>query len=73
MAFTTWDALITEIKNNIQAHLSDNCAIGQYELPGGKKVTYRSVDELFKTLKYAMQMKALEDTEHLVSYGYYED
>lgn len=71
--FTTWDALIAEIKNQIATYAATgDCRIRSWEI-GGHKQENVSPTQLGNLLTWAKKMKSLEDTAghpaSVVSYG----
>lgn len=59
--FTSWDDLITAIKNDIANHISEGGAlIGEYSV-GTMRVRYRTVDEAEKWLQFAYRLKTIEE------------
>ena len=71
MAFTTWAALRTDIKNAIANHVAGTPCVGDYSI-GGRSLKYRTFDELIGLIEKTYQIEALEsagDTSQMVSYG----
>jgi len=71
MAFTTWTALRTAIKDAIADHIAGSPCTGSYT-KGTRTITYRSFDELVGLLEKTYQLEALEssgDRSQMVSFG----
>ena len=71
--FSTWDALITEIKNQIQTYVeTGNCSLRSIEIGGHKQENF-SPKQLGDLLQWAIRMKNLEDVgghhSSITSYG----
>jgi len=73
MAFTTWAALRTAIKDAIADHIAGTPCTGEYAI-GNRRLRYRTFDELIGLLEKTYQIEALEssgDPDSMVSYGSY--
>jgi hypothetical protein len=74
MAFTTWSALRTAIKDAIADYIANGGPVtGAYSI-NGRSLTYRSIDDLEKLLKLTYTMEAIDsagDQSTRVSYGRY--
>jgi hypothetical protein len=73
MAFTTWSALRTSIKDAIADYIAGSPCTGEYSI-NGRRLVYRSVDDLKKLLLLTYEMEELEgggDPSTRVSYGRY--
>ena len=71
MAFTTWAALRTAIKDAIASYVDGSPITGSYSI-GGRMVQYRSIDDLKKLLQLTYDMETMEgggDPATRVSYG----
>ena len=71
MAFTTWDALRTAIKDAIADHVAGTPCTGEYSM-GSRRLKYRTFDELMGLIEKTYQLEALEsagDSSKMVSYG----
>lgn len=71
MAFTTWAALRTAIKDAIADHVDGSPCTGSYEIEG-RKMTYRNFNELTRLYQKTYVLEALEDSgkpSQMVSYG----
>lgn len=72
MAFSTWEELRTAIKDAIATSVAGSPCTGEYEIKG-RRLVYRSYDELVKLFKTTFDMEALEsasmDSSVRVSYG----
>ncbi len=71
MAFSSWDALRTAIKDAIANHVAGSPCTGEYE-HGGRRLRYRTYNELTGLLEKTYQLEALEsagDSSVMVSYG----
>ena len=71
MAFTTWAALRTAIKDAIADHIAGAPCVGEYVI-GSRRLTYRTYDELVKLLEVSYSLESLEtaiDPSTRVSYG----
>lgn len=74
MAFTTWTALRTAIKDALADHIAGKPFVQSFTLDGGPSFTFRSVEEAKKLIEMTYQMEALEsagDASVCVSYGAY--
>ena len=71
MAFTTWSALRTAIKDAIADYVAGSPVTGEYSI-GGRTLRYRSIEDLKNLLKLTYEMEDLETAGHpstRVSYG----
>ena len=71
MAFTTWDDMITAIKDALMDYVAGAPCIGEYNI-NGRKIIYRSAEDLKNLLKFAIEMNNLDsqgDQSTCVSYG----
>lgn len=71
MAFTTWTALRTSIKDAIADHMAGAPCTGSYSI-GNRSLTYRSFDELVDLLERTYILESLElsgDRSRMVSFG----
>jgi len=71
MAFTTWTALRTAIKDAIANHVAGSPCTGEYEI-GSRRMKYRSFDELMNLYRQTFIMESIESEgslENHVSYG----
>ena len=71
MAFSTWAALRTAIKDAIADHIAGTPITGSYS-KGNRTLTYRSYDELVGLLEKTYQLEALEssgDRSQMTSHG----
>lgn len=72
MAFTTWAALRTSIKDAIADSIAGSPCTGSFALPNGRTMTYRSYDELINLLSKTYTLESLEtpgSPSTRVSYG----
>lgn len=70
MAFTTWAALRTAIKDAIADHVAGTPCTGEYTI-GSRRLVYRSYDELVKLLKDTYVLESIENEgspENHISY-----
>jgi len=73
MAFSTWAALRTGIKDAIADHIAGTPCTGEYAI-GNRRLRYRTFDELIGLLEKTYALEALEssgDPASMVSYGSY--
>jgi hypothetical protein len=71
MAFSTWTALRTAIKDAIANHVAGSPCVGSYSI-GDRNLHYRSFEELVGLLEKTYTLEALEaggDPSRRVSYG----
>jgi hypothetical protein len=71
MAFTTWTALRTAIKDAIADQVAGAPCAGEYQIRG-RKLVYRSYQELIDLLHKTYDLEALEsagETSTTISYG----
>lgn len=71
MAFTSWSALRTAIKDAIADYVAGSPITGSYTI-NGRQMTYRSIDELKKLLQLTYEMEDIEsagDYSNRQSYG----
>jgi len=71
MAFTTWTALRTAIKDAIADHVAGEPCVGEYAI-GNRRLAYRSFKELVDLLTKTYELEATEnagDRSGMVSYG----
>lgn len=71
MAFTTWAALRTAIKDAIANHVAGSPCTGSYSI-GDRSMTYRTFEELIGLLEKTYTLEALETAGNpatRVSYG----
>ena len=71
MAFTTWDALRTAIKDAIANHVAGTPCTGSYSI-GNRSISYRSFEELVGLLEKTYTLQSLEssgDRSQMVSFG----
>lgn len=71
MAFTTWTALRTAIKDAIADHVSGTPCTGEYSI-GDRRLKYRTFGELIDLIEKTYQLEALEsagEPSNMVSYG----
>ena len=71
MAFTTWTALRTAIKDAIADHVAGSACTGEYSI-GGRSLKYRSYDELIALYEKTYVLESLESPGTAgtrVSYG----
>lgn len=59
MAFSTWTALRTAIKDAIADHVAGTPCVGEYAIRG-RSLTYRSFDELMGLLEKTYVLEGLE-------------
>jgi len=62
MAFTTWTALRTAIKNAIASHVAGTSCVGEYSI-GDRRMKYRSFDELLDLYKKTYELESIETME----------
>ena len=73
MAFDTWAALRTAIKDAIADSIAGTPCTGEYEI-GNRRLKYRTYEELIGLLTKTYELEALEssgDPAKMVSYGLY--
>ena len=73
MAFTTWTALRTSIKDAIADHVAGAKCVGSYEI-GDRVVKYRSYEELVSLYRKTFILEEMENggsPSSRVSYGKY--
>jgi len=71
MAFTTWAALRTAIKDAIADHVAGDACTGSYSI-AGRSLTYRSFEELVELLEKTYSLESLEgsgDRNQMTSFG----
>ena len=71
MAFTTWAALRTAIKDAIADHVAGDACTGSYSI-GNRSLTYRSFEELVELLEKTYTLENLESSgarSQMVSVG----
>lgn len=71
MAFTTWTALRTAMKDAYADHIASGSFAGSYSM-GGRSLTYRSEKEFWDCYERTYRLEALETTGDpgtRVSYG----
>jgi len=71
MAFTTWAALRTAMKDALADHYATGNFVGSYAI-GNRQIKYKTEDEFFRALEMTYKMEALEsagDRASMVSYG----
>lgn len=71
MAFTTWTALRTAIKDAIADHVAGAPCTGSYSI-GNRSMSYKSFDELCELLEKTYALESIEsrgDRTQMVSYG----
>lgn len=71
MAFTSWSALRTAIKDALASYVDGAPCVGAYSI-GGRNLQYRSVDDLKRLLEITYELESLEDTgepSSRISYG----
>lgn len=71
MAFSTWAALRTAIKDAIADHVAGTPCTGSYSI-GNRSISYRSFDELCQLLERTYTLESIEsrgDRTQMVSYG----
>jgi len=71
MAFSTWAALRTAIKDAIADHVAGNACTGSYS-KGGRSLTYRTYEELIGLLEKTYILESLEssgDRDRITSFG----
>ena len=71
MAFSTWAALRTAIKDAIADSVAGTPMSGSYSI-GNRSLTYRSYEELVELLEKTYILESLEssgDRKQIVSYG----
>jgi hypothetical protein len=71
MAFTTWAALRTAIKDAIADHVAGDACTGSYSI-GNRSLTYRSFEELVELLEKTYSLESLEgsgDRNQMTSFG----
>jgi len=71
MAFSTWAALRTAIKDAIADHVAGSPCVGEYQM-GNRRLKYRTFDELCDLLTKTYRLESLEtagDPSTRVSYG----
>jgi hypothetical protein len=69
MAFTTWSALLTSLKNDLAG---GTWARKQYSTPDGSSVTYRDIDEFLKFYRFVEDKAGAESSSsgHGGSFNY---
>lgn len=73
MAFTTWEAVRTDIKDKIAAHVSGEPCIGSYSV-GNQTVSFRTIEELQKLYEMTFKLEELDTSPSpttRVTYGRY--
>ena len=74
MAFTSWDDLISDLKDALEEHITSGIAlIGEAQF-GDNVIKYNSMDDVMRIIKQAQAMKALEEGGNPLtrrSYGRY--
>lgn len=73
MAFTTWTALRTAIKDAIADHVAGTPCTGEYAI-GNRRLRYRTFDELINLLQKTYELEAIENAgepSSMVSYSRY--
>lgn len=71
MAFSTWSALRTAIKDAIADHIAGTPCTGEYSI-GDRRLKYRTFNELIGLLEKTYEIEAVEsagETSSMVSYG----
>ena len=73
MAFTSWDALRTAMKDALADHIAGSPMSGEYSI-GNRRIKYRSYKELENALEGTYKLEGLESAGNpssMVSYGKY--
>ena len=71
MAFVSWSALRDDIKDKIADYIAGAPITGEYMI-AGRRMVYRSIDDLKRLLLLTYDMEALEaagERSNCVSYG----
>jgi len=71
VAFSTWSALRTAIKDAIADHIAGTPCTGEYSI-GDRRLKYRTFNELIGLLEKTYEIEAVEsagETSSMVSYG----
>lgn len=74
MAFTTWAALRTAIKDALADHIAGKPFVQSFALEGGPSFTFKNIREAKELIQMTYEMEALEsagDASVCVSYGAY--
>jgi len=61
MAFTTWAALETSVKDLIADHITNGTVLVGQVSAGDKTISYRKIEDLYAILDMARKMQAIEN------------
>jgi len=61
MAFTSWNALRTAIKDAIADHVAGSPCVGEYNI-SGRSLKYRTYDELIKLYEKTWVLESMESS-----------
>jgi hypothetical protein len=68
MAFTSWDAIISDLKDKLADFAAGNPLTQEYRI-GTRTHVIRSADDIERLLMFCIKMKGIESPARRTSYG----